>query len=70
MTTRDFVALVRAYVRQAPIAPSTLAVKAGLNSGTLRNLHKPGWSPRIETQEALMKVIPADFAPSKDTEAA
>lgn len=58
---RDFVSMIRAYCTERKVAPSRLAVDAGLASGALRYLYSDAWSPRIETQEALLKQIPEDF---------
>jgi len=61
MMTRDFVSMVRAYCTARKVAPSRLAVDAGLASGALRYLYSDNWSPRIETQEALLRAIPDEF---------
>lgn len=45
------------FTRTRPIAPSRLAVAAGLNKNTLANMLADNWSPSAETLHRLLVAI-------------
>lgn len=47
------IARVREFARVRRIAPSRLAIAAGLSPNALRDFDHPDWSPRLDTLKQL-----------------
>jgi hypothetical protein len=60
------IARVREYAKAQKIAPSRLALLAGLSPNALRDFSDPNWSPRAETLKQLEDYVARAEARGED----